>query len=109
MILLFTFGCENKPPEDITDPGQLLFLGYTKKDVNCARCHGPEGQGGMQGPDIREMFIKYDEDKIIEIIKLGKGQGSEAMPPYEDKMNKEELQALLKYLRTFKAKFSNDS
>jgi mono/diheme cytochrome c family protein len=105
LVLLFLVGCKNEPPPYITDPGQLLYLGYTKEGVNCGRCHGPEGQGGMQAPDIRSIFTKYDEDKIVEIIELGKGQGSNAMPPFEDKINEEELTALMDFL---KKSFSTD-
>ncbi|MFQ5750814.1 MAG: c-type cytochrome [bacterium] len=97
-----TSGCENKPPADITDAGQLLFLGYAKKDVNCSRCHGPEGQGGMLAPDIRNAFDKYEEDRILEIIEHGKGKGSNAMPPFKDKITQEEMAVLLQFLKTLK-------
>ncbi|MFQ5706837.1 MAG: c-type cytochrome [bacterium] len=99
-LLLFWSACANKPPADITDPGQLLYLGYGNKEVNCARCHGPEGQGGMQAPDIRNVFSKYDDDTVLDIIELGKGEGSKKMPPYEGKITEEELQELLRFLKT---------
>lgn len=109
LVLSFILGCENKPPEGVTDPGELLYLGYLKKDVNCSRCHGPEGAGGMEAPDIRNVANKYDENAILNIIEFGKGEGSNAMPPFEDKLSDEELQALLKFLRTLKTLSTHDT
>lgn len=97
--LLVAAGCKNEPPSDMTDPGQLLYSGYTKKDVNCARCHGPEGQGGMQAPDIRNVFDKFTEDEIADMIDEGKGQGEKAMPPFENKLSEAEVQLLIDFLR----------
>jgi mono/diheme cytochrome c family protein len=99
-ILLLFVGCQASPPAEITDPGQLLFLGYAKNEVNCSRCHGPDGQGGQDAPDIRAVFKKYDEEKIMNIIEFGKGEGKKAMPPFESKITEEELTALLKFLKT---------
>ncbi len=109
LILLCILGCENRPPEGVTDPGQLSYLGYLKKEVNCARCHGPEGAGGTEAPDIRNAYNKYDEEKILDIIEYGKGEGSNAMPPFEGKLNEEELQMLLRFLKTLKTTATNDT
>lgn len=95
-----SLACESGPPPDITDPGELLFLGYARKDVNCARCHGPQGQGGMQAPSVQEAFKKHGEDGILDIIELGKGEGEDAMPPFEGQLSEEELSALLRFLRS---------
>ena len=92
--------CEAKPPADITDPGQLLFLGYAKKEVNCARCHGQNGAGGQEAPDIRTLFKKYDEEMVAEIIEVGKGEGPDAMPSFETQLNEEEISLLLKFLKS---------
>jgi mono/diheme cytochrome c family protein len=100
ITLLLFVGCQANPPAEITDPGQLLFLGYAKKEVNCSRCHGPDGQGGLDAPDIRAVFKKYDEEKIMNIIEFGKGEGKKAMPPFEGKITEEELTTLLKFLKT---------
>ena len=93
-------GCEAKPPTDITDPGQLLFLGFVKKEVNCARCHGQNGSGGPEAPDIRTVFKKYDKEMLAEIIEVGKGEGPDAMPPFEVKLNEEEINLLVKFLKS---------
>jgi len=97
-------GCEANPPADITDPGQLLFLGFAKKDVNCARCHGQNGAGGPEAPDIRTLFKKYDEERVVEIIEIGKGEGPDAMPPFETQLNEEEINLLVKFLKSIQIK-----
>lgn len=96
-------GCEAKPPADVTDPGQLLFLGYSKKEVNCARCHGQNGAGGPEAPDIRTLFKKYDEEMVAEIIAVGKGEGPDAMPPFEIQLKEEEIDLLVKFLKSIQA------
>ena len=93
-------GCEAKPPADITDPGQLLFLGFAKKEVNCARCHGQNGAGGPEAPDIRTLFKKYDEEMVVEIIEVGKGEGPDAMPSFETQLKEEEINLLEKFLKS---------
>jgi len=96
---LFFFACEAKPPPDVSDPGHLLYLGFGKKDVNCAKCHGPDGQGGWQAPDIRDVFSKSDSSKIARIIKRGKG-GDDEMPAFADKLSEMEIHQLMKHLQT---------
>jgi len=93
-------GCEAKPPADISDPGQLLFLGYAKKEVSCARCHGQNGAGSPEAPDIRTVFKKYDREMLADIIEVGKGEGPDAMPPFEAKLNEEEINLLVKFLKS---------
>lgn len=98
--LTFLVTCKATPPDDITDPGQLLFLGYTKEKVNCARCHGDDGAGGNDAPDIRKVFAKHDEKKIIKIIRLGTGDENDDMPPFDQHLDQNELQAILNFLKS---------
>lgn len=97
--LLLLFSCEKKPPPDVTDPGQLLFLGFAKEEVNCAKCHGPDGQGGTDAPALQNIFSKYSEDEILNIIDFGKGEGKDAMPSFEASLSEQELQQLLDFLK----------
>ena len=103
-FLLLLLACDKQPPPDIIDPAQLLFLGYTKKSVNCARCHGPAGQGGMFAPDIRKALRKYDEGEVVEFIRNGKGIGKEAMPGFGEDLTMAEIELLLGYLRKIQIK-----
>lgn len=100
VILIFlSFTCKNQPPADVTDPGQLLFLGFAKDGVNCSRCHGPDGQGGTDAPELYKIFTTYDEQKVREIILEGKGLGKKSMPAFEEKLTPAELEALMKFLK----------
>jgi mono/diheme cytochrome c family protein len=98
-LCIFPFACERKPPPGVTDPGHLLYLGFGKEDVNCAKCHGPDGQGGWQGPDIRDVFTESDSSRIVRIIKRGKG-GDDEMPAFADLLTQDEIQQLMKHLQT---------
>ncbi len=104
LFCLSALSCEKAPPADVTDPGQRLFLGFTKKDVNCSRCHAQDGKGSDDGPDITKVLKKYDEDKIAEIIEEGKGLGEDAMPPFIDKVTEEEVDLLIGFLKTIQEK-----
>ncbi len=98
--LFLSFTCKTQPPAEVTDPGQLLFLGYAKDDVNCSRCHGPDGQGGTDAPELYKIFSKYDEQKVREIILEGKGLGKKTMPAFHEKLAPADLEALMKFLQS---------
>ena len=99
-LLLFFTACEATPPADMTDPGQLLYFGYAKKDVNCSKCHGPEGKGGSQAPDMRRTFSKYSDQKIMDFILHGKGLGLDSMPAFEEKLTATDLQNLMLFIKS---------
>ncbi len=102
-IVLFcmsVLSCEQAPPPDVTDPGQRLFLGFTKKDVNCSRCHAPDGMGSDDGSDLTKVLKKYDEERTSEIIEEGKGLGEDAMPPFIDKLTEDEIDFLIDFIKT---------
>jgi mono/diheme cytochrome c family protein len=91
--------CEKQPPADVTDPGQLLFLGYTNDEVNCSRCHGPDGQGGTEAPELYKIFTKYNDEKVGEIILEGKGLGKDSMPAFDEKLTPQQVESLMKFLK----------
>ncbi|HEX9654101.1 MAG TPA: cytochrome c [bacterium] len=98
LLILLLPSCQAQPPADITDPGQLLFLGYVNDDVNCSRCHGQDGQGGQDAPALTDIFKKHDQQKVREIILDGKGLGKKSMPAFAEKLKPEELEALMRFL-----------
>ncbi len=100
LSLFFLTACEATPPPDMTDPGQLLYFGYAKKDVNCSKCHGPEGKGGSQAPDMRRAFSKYDDQKIMDFILHGKGLGLDSMPAFEENITADDLQNLILFIKS---------
>jgi len=103
-LCLSLLSCGSEPPADVTDPGHRLFLGYTKKDVNCSRCHAPDGKGSDDGPDLTKVLQKYDEDRIAEIIEEGKGLGEDSMPPFIDKLTAEEVDLLIGHIKSIQKK-----
>jgi cbb3-type cytochrome c oxidase subunit III len=68
----------------------------------CSMCHGADGKGyaAIKTPDFTDP--KWQEGitdgKIVETIKSGK-KGT-PMPPFSDKLKEEEIQALVKYIRS---------
>lgn len=101
-VWLVFASCDSGPPSDMTDPGQLLYLGYTKKSVNCGRCHGPEGQGGTEAPEIKSALDKYSEDEIKAIILNGKGKAPNDMPPFEGEVDDKQMMHLINFMRTLR-------
>jgi mono/diheme cytochrome c family protein len=114
-FFLFSFcflllsSCDPKPPAHLTDPGQLIYLGYTNKEANCSRCHGEEGQGGMSGPKIRGVLQKKGADHVREMIRHGKGEGDDKMPALGEQLTGEQIEQVIRYLSTWSDSASNSA
>jgi mono/diheme cytochrome c family protein len=87
-------------------PGDQLALGAKVYSERCALCHGPEGKGN--GPaaaglnpkprnhtDGSYMNARTDEE-LLTVIRNGKG----AMPAWKTVLSEQEIQAVLKHVRT---------
>ena len=80
-------------------------------EKHCLKCHGKDGTGntkmGKQSgvkdytdPKVQEAM---KDDSAVRIIKEGiVEKGKKKMDPYGDKLNDEEIKALIAYMRTFK-------
>lgn len=68
----------------------------------CSMCHGPDGKGfaAIKTPDFTDPKVQASltDEQIVETIKNGK-KGT-PMPPFKDKLKDEEIQALLKHIRS---------
>lgn len=64
---------------------------------NCIACHGAELQGTMIGPNLQAVGARLNIDKIINQITNG-----DTMPPFIDKLNKEEIESLARWLSSKK-------
>jgi len=82
--------------ETLQDPGQLLFNGYTKPEVDCFRCHNGDGRGSGRGPDLSKTVSKMPDAQVIKVIV----EGESFMPAFGDKLNADEQQQLLAWLRS---------
>lgn len=109
MKILFGFcfvlllGCEAEPPAHVKDPGQLIFLGFGKdREVQCSRCHGEEGTGGMFGPKLRGIVQRKGAERVRETIRHGViEEGEEEMPPFGEKLSEEEIEQMIRFLSTW--------
>lgn len=73
--------------------------------LRCAPCHGTRGAGDTkigQNLKVRDLgsadVQKQSDDELVAIIKKGKGK----MPAYADKLSKEQISGLVKYIRALK-------
>jgi cytochrome c6 len=67
----------------------------------CQVCHGPDGKGSAAGQKMgAKPFseVKATDKELVEITKNGKDK----MPAYKDKLSEEQINELVKYVRTLK-------
>jgi mono/diheme cytochrome c family protein len=97
--------------------GSLLVTTAFSADVkenwekHCQKCHGPDGKGntrmgrqsGVKDYTDPKVQAEMTDDKAVKIIKEGiTEKGKKKMDPYGDKLNDEEIKALITYIRGFK-------
>jgi cytochrome c oxidase subunit II len=68
--------------------GEELYVGV------CAKCHGPQGQGGY-GPAIADSTLATDARAVERLLRNGRG----AMPPVGRGWNDRQMEAMTGYLR----------
>lgn len=91
------------PAPDVPVPvtEESLALGETLFAQNCARCHGPEGQGTPRAPalNVRGFLTETSDLAIQQIITLGIPDTS--MPVWGDRMTDAEIQAIVGFIRAW--------
>lgn len=85
----------------------------TNWDANCASCHGKDGKGATRAgrtagvKDFTDAAYQkeFTDQKAIDQIKNGMKDkdGKEKMKAYADKMNEEEIKAVVAFIRTLAA------
>ncbi len=108
LFCLCLVACSPSPPPDITDPGQLIYLGYADKYAQCSRCHGQEGQGGMFGPSLHGSVKKIGVDSARQVIRFGRGVGDNRMDGFEGKLSSLQIEQVISFISTW-ADSSTDS
>lgn len=74
--------------------------------TKCAMCHGPDGAGSEVGksmnvPDLRSQAVQaLSGAELAQIISDGKG----GMPSFKSSFSAEQIQALVKYVRSLAKK-----
>ncbi|WP_158795353.1 cytochrome b N-terminal domain-containing protein [Pedobacter sp. L105] len=77
----------------VIQKGAILF--YKK---GCQYCHRINGSGGVKGPDLSVIGRSWDEQQLsLQIV-----NGGTDMPAYGGMLSKEDLNALVQYLRSKK-------
>ena len=96
----FVVGCKRSEAAETAQGGQLFSMA-------CARCHGPEGRGGLPlyagGPSPRNFHDEAfqgsrTDEQLKQTIKTGKGTG---MPPFGATFDDAQLTALVAQIRRF--------
>jgi cytochrome c6 len=70
--------------------------------TKCAMCHGPDGAGSEVGksmnvPDLRSQEVQHLADaELVQIVSDGKS----GMPSFKSSLSADQIQALVKYVRT---------
>lgn len=90
---------EAAPTEDTATPadGQnLMAMGESVYNQDCARCHGQQGEG-VAGfpPHAGNSLVTGDPAPVIEIVLNGRG----AMPAFGGQLSDEEVAAVISYIR----------
>src|SRR5437867_1089024 len=80
-------------------------------EKHCQKCHGADGKGntkmgrqsGVKDYTDPKVQAELTDDKAVKVIKEGiVEKGKKKMEPYGDKLNDEEIKALIAYLRALK-------
>lgn len=97
-LVCLGMGCGGRqtPEATLDPPGAALFNGQVHKDVNCARCHGSDGAGGLRGPNLKKRLMGQSDEAVAAAILKGPG----FMPPYEGKLSEEEVKQIIAWLRS---------
>jgi mono/diheme cytochrome c family protein len=83
------------------DPMTLAYQNFAK---NCQVCHGEKGHGGpvevkgrkLKVPSLREGHVlDHPDEKLVKQIT----EGDDEMPAFKDKLSKEEINDLVRYIR----------
>jgi mono/diheme cytochrome c family protein len=77
-------------------PGEALFNGRVKEDVNCYKCHNGDGTGTMRGPNLAKRVPKLTDQEISSAIE----EGPSMMPSFKGKVTDQEIAELTSWLRT---------
>jgi mono/diheme cytochrome c family protein len=94
---LLVAGCAGKqtPADRISSPGEALFNGRVKADVNCYKCHGGDASGTLRGPDLAKRVPKLTDQQIVTAIL----EGPWLMPSFKGKVDDADMKAIIRWLR----------
>ncbi|TFJ94389.1 PQQ-binding-like beta-propeller repeat protein [Lentibacillus salicampi] len=80
-----------------TDSGNnAVDQGLNVYENNCLSCHGEDGSGGHNGPNLQQTDM--NQEQLIKQIKNGGG----GMPGFEGTLSEEEINSVIDYLKGLK-------
>jgi mono/diheme cytochrome c family protein len=77
-------------------PGEALFNGRVKEEVNCFKCHNGDGAGTMRGPNLAKRVPGLTDQEIASAIDEGPGM----MPSFKGKVTEQEVADITSWLRS---------
>jgi mono/diheme cytochrome c family protein len=98
LICALVCSCAGTHPELPPNPQQLISGGETVYLHYCSECHQRDGNGWMPlYPRFagNPIIILNDPSPIIETVMYGQG----SMPAFRDRLNSDQLAAVLSYIR----------
>lgn len=90
-------GCAASAPQLPAGADPVLVQGERVFAEQCARCHGASGQGGLGdridgGRTVERFPDPADQADFVR-------QGRKGMPPFEDRLSDDEIEAVVRYTR----------
>ena len=79
------------------DDGEKVFKG------NCLACHGEQGAGGHNGPNLQQSDIAKDPQKVMERVK----KGGTVMPAFGDLLTDQQIKDVTSYITDIVSKKQN--
>ncbi len=84
------------PPGQITSPGERLFNGRVRADIDCYRCHNGDATGTWRAPNLTKRVGHLSDGEIAGAIASGPG----LMPSYRGKLSAAEVAEITAWLRS---------
>lgn len=92
-LVLSACGGDSEPSGD----GGEASLGQSVYEDNCARCHGPDGEGGV-GPQLGDGAVAENYPDIEDQLAVIR-EGRNGMPAWEGTLSPEEIEAVAMFER----------
>lgn len=86
--------------EENNEQGSVEGNGQKVYENNCLSCHGENGSGGHNGPNLQNSPKLDDDEALLEQIKNGGG----GMPGFKGTLSEDEINAVKEYLKSLEKK-----
>lgn len=80
---------------------EALKAGKKIFEIKCSQCHGPDGTGGPEAPNLTDRVTIYGskEEDVFKTIYYGTEKG---MPTWKDELGSENIWKIMAFLGTLK-------